>query len=220
MICLIIEACWSLTNCQPLAHISWALCKSQAPFDIWNYSCRSQRHQTSELIIWVDIITLPITYRLVFFKIHIYISFCFIILFTTVSCKVNELTIYLLSKINNSHVSETLSLYGCLNYTHYSTYIFITDFLNIFILSTNLLSKKNFKKKKKEKKWKAEGKQKEKRRKKKEEKKKKKKEGKKKGKRRGKKKESRPALQAFVFFSLAMANRVLKFSVISLVAGN
>lgn len=46
-----------------------------------------------------------------------------------------------------------------------------------------------------------------------------KKEGKKKGKRR-RKKESRPALQAFVFFSLAMANRVLKFSVISLVAGN
>lgn len=35
-----------------------------------------------------------------------------------------------------------------------------------------------------------------------------------------KKKESRPDLQAFVFFSLAMANRVLKFSVILLVAGN
>lgn len=44
------------------------------------------------------------------FKIHIYISFCFIILFTTVSCKVNELTIYLPSKISNSHVSETLSM--------------------------------------------------------------------------------------------------------------
>ena len=109
-------------------------------------------------------------------------------------------------------ILQNISLYGCLNYTHYSTYMFITDFLNIFILSTNLLSKKNFKKKKK----KRNGRQKESRRKKEE----KKKEGKKKGKRRGKKKESRPALQAFVFFSLAMANRVLKFSVISLVAGN
>lgn len=106
-------------------------------------------------------------------------------------------------------ILQNISLYGCLNYTHYSTFMFITDFLNIFILSTNLLSKKILRKKKrKEKKRKAEGKKKGKRR---------KKEGKKEG---GKKKESRPALQAFVFFSLAMANRVLNFSVILLVAGN
>lgn len=63
---------------------------------------------------------------------------------------------------------------------------------------------------------KAEGKKKKKKRRKKEEKKRRKKERKKKE----EKKESRPTLQAFVFFSLAMANRVLKFSVISLVAGN
>lgn len=67
--------------------------------------------------------------------------------------------------------------------------------------------KKFFKKKRKE----MEGRRKKRREKKKE--KRKEKEGK-------KKKESRPALQAFVFFSLAMANRVLKFSVILLVAGN
>lgn len=45
-------------------------------------------------------------------------------------------------------ILQNISLYSCLNYTHYSTYMFITDFLNIFILSTNLLSKKNFLKKK------------------------------------------------------------------------
>lgn len=65
---------------------------------------------------------------------------------------------------------------------------------------------------------KAEGKKKKKKKKKKRRKKKKKE--KRKEKEGEKKKESRPALQAFVFFSLAMANRVLKFSVISLVAGN
>ena len=75
-------------------------------------------------------------------------------------------------------ILQNISLYGCLNYTHYSTYMFITDFLNIFILSTNLLSKKILRKKK-EKKWKAEGKQKEKRREKKKEKRKEKEGGKK-----------------------------------------
>lgn len=85
-------------------------------------------------------------------------------------------------------ILQNISLYGCLNYTHYSTHMFITDFLNIFILSTNLLSKKNFLKKK-EKKWKAEGKKEEKKRRKKERKKK------------GKKKKSRDPTCRLLYFS-------------------
>ena len=97
-------------------------------------------------------------------------------------------------------ILQNISLHGCLNYTHYSTYMFKTDFLNIFILSTNLLSKKNFKKKKRkemEGRRKAEGKKKKKKRRKKEEKKKRRKKERKK---KGKKKRVETRLAGFCIF--------------------